>query len=219
MAKLKGLFLFLIPFIIIFSLIFCSDEFRVKNVIKEGFYRVSPEIVDSFIKKGEFIFSVDLGEIEKRLEANLWIKRASIYRKLPSTIVVKVLERNPELMFLENGELYYVDQFGDVFKKVGAYDRKDFPIAYGFDKNNLDEVISLVQDFFRDKALSRHPISQIWKEGMDIYILTEDGAEIILNGSDVRSSLKRVSKFLRYNHGSIPRRIDARFSGRVIVRR
>lgn len=219
MAKFKTLLLFLIPFIIVFLLIFYSDGFRVKKVIKKGFDRVSPEVVDSLIKKGEFIFSVDLREIEERLEANIWIKRASVYRKLPSTIVVYVLERAPKLMFLENGELYYVDQFGDVFKKVGAYDKKDFPIAYGFDKNNLDEIVSLVQDFFRDKALSRHPISQVWKEGMDIYILTEDGAEIILDSSDVVGSLKRASKFLRCNHGSIPGRIDARFSRRVIVRR
>ena len=105
-------FLLIFPLILgIFSLlIFFSNGFRVKKIVKKGFVRSSSGVVDRFVKKGELLFLVDTRKIEKELLKDVWVKSAEVRVALPSTVIIKVVEREPVALYINNGSLFYVDR-------------------------------------------------------------------------------------------------------------
>jgi cell division protein FtsQ len=68
---------------------------RVRNLIVEGsFQRVTPIQVEAAIADGiaAGFLTVDLGELRERVEALDWVDRASIGRRWPDTLIVRVTE-------------------------------------------------------------------------------------------------------------------------------
>ncbi len=96
-----------------------SKQFAAKHIVVHGNDRVTATGVERSlaIPAGTNIFSIDLGGLERRLEADPWIKRASVTRKLPNTLRVDLTEHKAVAVVQMNG-LYLANAEGFLFKRA-----------------------------------------------------------------------------------------------------
>ena len=86
------------------------------------------------------IWSLSTREIGRRLLTHPYVREVSVRKAFPDKLVVRVGERKPVAM-INLDSLYYVDERGEIFKRLTAYDPKGFPIVTGFSREDLVEEI------------------------------------------------------------------------------
>ena len=87
-----------------------SPRFAVRTVLVEGERRRSAGAVADAagVAVGKNIFALDLAHAGQLLAQDPWIERATVTRKLPSTVAISVVEREAYAAAVINGELYLV---------------------------------------------------------------------------------------------------------------
>jgi len=111
--------------------------YSLENVIITGQNNVSnAEIIKSLnADVGTPIFSINLDDSLNELTKNGWIKSAIVQRKLPDTIIVDLLEREPIALWQVNKELFVIDKEGEVIKATSPEKFKGFIYLVGEDAN------------------------------------------------------------------------------------
>lgn len=135
MKKLVLSLLFLIG--VLMTLLLKHPYFNIKdiNVKNNKNISISNVIETSKISKGNNIFYIDLDSAKKNLLKNPYILEAQIKRKLPSTLVVTIKER--EAVFYGNkGNKYFVlDRNGAVLEERQDINNMKLVKLQGFDES------------------------------------------------------------------------------------
>jgi len=107
-------------------------EFTIRQVIIEGAEHLDKEKIESLsgITIGENIFEVNLGDAAESLKAEFAAEDFIVFRKLPGTIVIRVLERLP-VALINVGKLVGVDDDGVPLPHIGADMVDTLPIITG----------------------------------------------------------------------------------------
>ncbi|MDR3435795.1 cell division protein FtsQ/DivIB [Telmatospirillum sp.] len=106
--------------------------FRVEEIFVEGRARTPREqIVGALqIKRGDPILGIDLAATRQRLEELSWVKTATIERRLPGVVHLLITERNPIVLWQNQGKYYLVDHDGQVVgDEIDEY--ADLPLMVG----------------------------------------------------------------------------------------
>jgi hypothetical protein len=80
---------------------------------------------------GESVLSVDLEQYHQRLLENKWVKTAELWRVLPSTVQVRIVERKPLAIARLDGQLFLVDAEGVIDRFGPQYRQFDLPVVDG----------------------------------------------------------------------------------------
>jgi hypothetical protein len=106
-----------------------SPFFRVKAVRVEGCARVpSQEVLSSLaLEPDSNILLLDLSALSARAESNPWIQEASICRRLPHTLLVKVQERRPAGIWVA-GKPYLISEDGVILARLQGQGGLDMPL-------------------------------------------------------------------------------------------
>ena len=81
---------------------------------------------------GQNILRVDLDDYRRRLRDSPWVEQVTLYRTLPSTIEVQIVERTPMAIARLDRQMYLVDETGVVIDAFGPeYREFDLPIVDG----------------------------------------------------------------------------------------
>ncbi len=78
---------------------------------------------------------VDLDKVRNQLLNFGWIEDARVYRRLPDTLVVDIVERKPSAIWQHNQQLSLIDAKGVILEKVSAEAMPDLPLLIGPDAN------------------------------------------------------------------------------------
>lgn len=107
--KFRNIIILLILLIVLINLAYKLPYFDIKHIKVQNNNIVSSEDIYSICKevKGKNIFYTKLDNLQKKIKKNTYIDNVEISRKLPSTIMVKVNERNP-FFYVNNGDKYYI---------------------------------------------------------------------------------------------------------------
>lgn len=81
------------------------------------------------------MLAVDMDGIRGQLMQIGWVKDARISRKLPSTLVVDIVERQPVAVWQTGGQLHLIDEGGTVLEGVQTAAMPDLPLVIGPDAN------------------------------------------------------------------------------------
>jgi cell division protein FtsQ len=110
-----------------------SPRFAVRTVQVDGERRRSAAHVAELggVAVGKNIFALDLALAGAMIEEDPWIEKATVTRKLPSTVTITVTEREAAAMVAIGPDLYLATRDGDLFKKIGADDPSDLPLVTG----------------------------------------------------------------------------------------
>lgn len=98
--------------------------FKLENVIIEGQQNVDEPTILKVLnaKKGSSIFALNLDEIRNNLKNNRWIKEVYVSRRLPSTIYIKLFEREPIAIWQINNQLFLIDEEGyEISKNIEQF--------------------------------------------------------------------------------------------------
>lgn len=151
-----------------------SPRFNVKTVAIEGNTRLSPEEVarTGGIAIGDNVFALDLDDARRKVEADPWVKSALVTRKLPGSVVVKVVEHEPAAVVAIGDRLFLASRAGEVFKEVASEDPLDFPVitglepeAAGKDREGTEKrvvrALDLLDEIAKTTLATRYPVQEV----------------------------------------------------------
>lgn len=132
MRKNAKIILYVILFAVIFALIINSPLFNVKNIEVEGNETVSDDKIISLsgLQLYNNIFRFNKLEIIEKVKQNAYIEDADISRKLPSTVIINVIERAPKYMLQFADSYVYINNQGYMLEI--SNEKLDIPILIGF---------------------------------------------------------------------------------------
>jgi len=104
-----------------------------QNVYVEGRDQTSShEILKVLgVKRGDYIFHIDLQESYERLKKLKWVASVMIERRLPSTIYIRLVEKRPIAFWQSKQKFYLVDIHGIVIEETTPQEFPGFIIATG----------------------------------------------------------------------------------------
>lgn len=163
---------------------------------------------------------VDADGIRERLLRYGWIKDARVSRRLPDTLVIDIVEREPAALWQDREQLALIDADGVVIDRVPVTQMPDLPLLIGpranLQERNLNELLDVAP------TLKPQLVSATWVGGRRWDIKLQTGETIALpEGQEAAKSA--LSKFaeLDKSSGLLGRgliRFDLRLPGKMIVR-
>ncbi|MDX1917334.1 MAG: FtsQ-type POTRA domain-containing protein [Rickettsiaceae bacterium] len=135
--------------------------FALENVIITGQNNIKNEEILNALNadRGTPIFSMNLREIRQEIESNPWIKSAIIERKIPSTIIVHIKEREPIAIWQLNKELFVVDRDGEILKNLVSSKYPNLLHVVGDDANIY--VSKLIEDISTNPLLAKKIVNAV----------------------------------------------------------
>ncbi|QIG79808.1 cell division protein FtsQ/DivIB [Stakelama tenebrarum] len=79
---------------------------------------------------------VDLDAVRERLIAYSWIEDARVSRRLPDTLAIHIVEREPAAVWQHNRQLMLVDPSGELLEPVARERMPDLPLLIGEGANS-----------------------------------------------------------------------------------
>ena len=92
------------------------------------------------------MLSLDLPKVRSEMLKLGWIKDARISRRLPDTLVVDIVERDPVAVWQHGGRLHLIDVTGVVLQPVSANAMPDLPLVVGPDANRQTAGLNALMD-------------------------------------------------------------------------
>jgi cell division protein FtsQ len=107
--------------------------FSLESMYLEGRNRTSQDEIDRALnmKQGDPILKMSLDDMRERLEKVESIKFASVERALPSSLYVRIVEREPVALWQNSGKLALVDDNGVVMNDIDIAPYKQLPLIIG----------------------------------------------------------------------------------------
>lgn len=196
--------------------LFASDLLRVEEIRFHGLSRLTPDdLVNAIpVRRGDPILLVDPEAIAGALAKIGWIAHAEVRRLLGQGVVdVEIRERRAAALVMM-GDLYLVDERGDVFERARPGFGLDLPVVTGVELNTYLErraetsqvlagAVALVSRWAAARLDARqpgnlgHPISEIHVDPVfGTTVVTGEGTEIRLGLADLDTKLSRLTRLL-----------------------
>lgn len=122
--------------------------FQVEKVEVTGVDRINElEVYEiALAQKDRSMLLVDIDQVRDDLIANGWIKEARISRKLPDTLIVEIIEREPIAVWQRAGKLSLIDSTGFPLQDIEKEEIPDLPILVGKKANKRVEQMQKLLD-------------------------------------------------------------------------
>jgi cell division protein FtsQ len=209
-----------------------SALFSVRDVDMNACAQVTREEVAGMLAAGKngTIWSLSAEAIGRRLLTHPWIREVHVRKVFPDRLVVRIEERRPVAM-INLDALYYVDDGGDVFKRLSAYDSKNFPIITGFSRadlsardavtlRNLRRTIDLLHR--AESGVLSQNVSEIHfdpQEGFTI-VTRDTGLALKVGAMEPLEAMQRIEEAMPKlsRLGKVRGIVDLKHAGRIFVR-
>lgn len=188
-----------------------SPRFAVRTVLVDGARRRSAASIASQggVAVGENIFSIDLPRAGVMITQDPWVERATVTRKLPSTVSITVVEREAAALTSIGGELYLVTRDGDLFKKIGADDPSDLPVVTGIPPTqvasdrkgvvlSIKRALDVAEELERAGVTKRYPLEELHleKDGALVATIGREAIALSLGQPPYRDKIEEASRIL-----------------------
>ncbi len=170
------------------------------------------------VQRGEPILEVDLDLLRARLEAVGWIERATVARRLPDTLEVRIAERSPLALWQQGGKLVLIATDGTAITTTGLERFPELPVVVG--KDAPAHAASLIAVLRREPALFGQVEAAVRVGGRRWNLRLEGGVEVRLPEGGEAEAWTRLAALER-QHKLLARKllaIDMRLPDRLIVR-
>ena len=178
---------------------------------------------------GRNIFAADLQALQGQMEAQSWIKVATVKRRIPDALLIQVEERAPEVLVRIGSALYLADGEGVLLDRFGPrYADYDFPILTGLDRagrETLKRKIALgaafVNAWYRARPELADQVAQVDMSRDDFLEVRLNDGSAPLRVSPEAYALNldnylAVRNYLAANYGAM-QYVDLRWKDRVTI--
>ena len=186
-----------------------TDALDVQEIAVTGTGRVSEEDIlrAAAVEQGDNLTTIDLERVADDVRALPWVETVSLRRRYPDRFVITVAERQPALILVD-GELWFVDQQGEVFKRVEPGEWMDLPLVTGLTledrvndpdgcRERLQEAVQFTQVVEDSNSLDATDIGELRLDEEGFGLLTSrEGVSLRLDATDYRTGLERLDTLL-----------------------
>ena len=96
--------------------------------------------------RGSNLVALDLAPIASRVAAQPWIERATLAKRFPDGLAIRVTERKTVALFREDGRFWFVGAEGNLIAPYDPRrDRTEYVILTG-ERRTLSEAVGLLED-------------------------------------------------------------------------
>lgn len=196
--------------------------FTVKRVDVKGIERMdsAPVYRIALDQKSMAMPLVDVHAIRDKLLQYGWVKDARVSRRLPDTLAIDIVEREPAALWQDQQRLTLIDVEGVVLDRVPVHEMPDLPLLIGPGANNqarqLDRILADVPTLKPQLASA----SWMGRRRWDLAFQTGEVVALPEGEQAARAALARFAKMDR-SAGLLGRglvRFDLRIPGKMIVR-
>ena len=178
--------------------------FQITDLDVEGNRRVpTASVIQSLeLPPHASMLEVDLSGLAGRIMRNPWIKAASVSRRLPSSLFIRVSERTPRAVVLTD-HAFLVSDDGMILKDAGIEEMSDLPIL----RVNVDQPLSAGD---RLDAARLEQGSRLWRQfQQDALGAGVQAREIRLEGDgSCTVSLGHGMPYLRFQEDALRWQLD-----------
>jgi|GEM_PF-5112856 len=209
-----------------FQIVEHSSVFVLQDVVVTGAKKTNPgEVKNLVFATNRNTLGVDLRQIKLRLENQPWIQSTILWRELPGTIRVHIMERKP-VAIISTGRLYLIDPAGRVIEPLDqASEYSGLPVITGIsDIRNGAQIrssLNFVDAVASDPAIL-HQISEFhYYDKYNTIVYLKGYSFGLLVAKD--GILPMIRKFANYSgfmkeHFSTQKLIDLRYDGQIVVK-
>jgi cell division protein FtsQ len=211
-----------------------SSLMSVRHIEVSGHHRLSTGEVEALVDglRGQNIFRIDFDEYRRRVMDSPWVESVNLWRVLPSTIEVRIVERVPMAVARLGRQLFLVDGTGVIIDEYGPQYRDiDLPIVDGLMTSTASgadasrervHLASSLLDALSARPDLRRRLSQVDVSNSRDAVVMFDGDLVKLHLGDERF-LERLHMYLELAPTFGERfagvdYVDLRFDERVFVR-
>ena len=170
------------------------------------------------IDDGQAMLAFDPHAAKRRLEEISWIRTAIVERKLPDTLYIRIVERQPFALWQNKGSFHLIDRDGVVIASTDFDRFKHLPLLVGSDApRQASELIDLL---VAEPTLARRVQALVRVGGRRWDVRLLGGLIVKLPEEDPAGAWARLAA-LDLEHGILSRDIlvvDLRIADRLIVR-
>lgn len=196
--------------------------FRVRSVDVTGVQRMDsrPVFQIALDQKSMAMPLVDVAGIREKLLRYGWVKDARVSRRLPDTLVIDIVEREPAALWQDKARLSLIDSEGVVLDRVKVSDMPDLPLLVGAGANSHSNELNLL--LAGVPTLKPQLESASWVGGRRWDLNFQSGETVVLPEGE-NDAKKALAKFARLDKsagllGRGIKRFDLRIPGKMIVR-
>ena len=122
--------------------------FRVNQIEVTGLNRMERMTVYAVAldQKSRAMPSIDLSEVRMRLLDYPWIADARVSRRLPDTLVIDVVEREPVAIWQNHGQLMLIDVTGKPLEPVSPDSMPSLPLVIGEGANEQEPAYQVLME-------------------------------------------------------------------------
>jgi cell division protein FtsQ len=193
--------------------------YRLEEVLVEGRAEARAEdLLDALnVARGDPILAIDLKASREALEKTPWVASASIERRLPGTLYVRLKERQPLALWQNNRRMVVIDRRGRVLAEDGLGRFAHLPIVIGPEApaNTLDLLTKLATE----PKVQERMTSASWVGNRRWDLHLDNGITVRLPERDLAGALKRLAEAVA-SHDLLARDvsvIDLRLPDRLVV--
>jgi cell division septal protein FtsQ len=209
-----------------FQMLRNSDVFILRDVEVTGVKKTSPKEIEALVFAAQKnTLKVDLKQIKLRLESHPWIQSAILWRELPGTIRIHILERKP-VAIVSTGNLYLVDADGRVIQLLGNESEfSSLPVITGItDVSNEGQIrasLNFVEMVAQDPVIFQQISEFHYYDNHNTIVYLKGYSFGLLVSKD--GILPMIKKFADYStfmkdHFSNQKLIDLRYDGQIIIK-
>ncbi len=163
---------------------------------------------------------VDVSEIRKQLLRFGWVKDARVSRRLPDTLVVDIVERQPAALWQDRDRLALIDADGVVIDRVPVTQMPDLTLLIGAGANLHERDLNRLMEVA--PTLKPQLVSASWVGGRrwDLNLQTGETISLPEGNEEARAALSKFADLDKAT-GLLGRgllRFDLRLPGKMIVR-
>ena len=197
-----------------------SFGLRVNDIRVEGRATTDRETVLDALgaRPGTSIFTVDPTHAKRQLESLPWVRSAAIERRLPDTIYVRLVEREPMALWQHGGRIDLIDRGGAVIP-VSRLDRfAKLPMVVGEDA--AGRAAGLLEMLGSQPDIAARVTAAIDVDGRRWNLRLDNTIDVLLPSDDPATAWADLARLQRTN--AILQRdvqaIDMRLPDRLVVR-
>lgn len=205
-GQLFSLILFLAALGVI-AYLFTSPRFVVRGVAVEGNTLVRDEIIANLANLyGESIWFVDTKAAMQRIQDNPYIEQTRVSVALPDRVVIRIVERQPELQWKVGNVHYLVDGTGKVLEVAQTVPTTQTLVVEDTTHQTLQPHDTVDADAVKlahalsvrlPTEVALNPLVIGWNMGLGVYIKTDEGQMVIFGRQEQLDTKLALLRHLR----------------------
>jgi cell division protein FtsQ len=169
------------------------------------------------VSVGEPILGFSIEQAARRIETLSWVAHATVERRLPGTVVVKLEERRPFAIWQDRGKFVLIDRSGQVVTNENVADFRQFPLLVG--PGAPEGAAALIDALNEHPAIAARVVAAVRIGQRRWNLQMKSGMEVLLPEGHESAALDRLSQ-LEAQHKLLDRplaRIDMRLPTMLVL--